>query len=442
MKLHAMPSVDRASLIKVLEQYAGQVQPSLQLQQCAAESFHHLYFFHHGYNTDVRLDDFVAALSSVSGLAALNAWGYRGSPNTAGGPALRQLASWLLAQLAHKSPADITLQLNAFLERNSVELEEVLILWGLNPQEPVDLGRGIRLVPTKVLRPHPITDLIHQIRLPEQSLLNNSYYTQHIRPRAALVRTVHHEPILLPQDFSSEAPRLEPDLQEVVDALPLLRKGPISPVFHYFAGPVELPFVGAGGWSGQEIRGSYHFDVQESPISAGVEYVRCYVLMNPVERKPFRIALASLATADELTARGNGFALGRAAVEIGMALESVLSEEGEGNDSLSFKVQMRGASWLGGVASERLANMRALKDIYSMRSKVAHGGELKTIRRGRRSVLAPVPWGGEKIPADEALSRSGDLCGKIIGTLISNRAIADWNRFVLTGEKTPLIPSS
>ena len=110
------------------------------------------------------------------------------------------------------------------------------------------------------------------------------------------------------------------------------------------------------------------------------------------------------------------------AIELGIALESLLLTELEPQTPLSFQLRLRGALLHGGTGSERVNTYDLLNDIYDMRSKAAHGGQLK-VREKFRS--------GETIPTKDRLRQGMELCACLIRALAENKKRPNWKSLIL-----------
>jgi hypothetical protein len=207
-------------------------------------------------------------------------------------------------------------------------------------------------------------------------------------------------------------------------------------MFHYFRGPVELPIVGGFlGMGGQELFWAHHFEVPESGIGGEIQAVRPLIGMSTADRAKFRIPMNSLNVAQDMIRRGDVYHLGRGAVELGTALEALLSNKTEDNDALTYKVKMRGSAWLKGSDGEKAENMRIVAALYKMRSKVVHGGaiQMTAARHGCRPQPAPVKIGAAELPVSEFMRRSKDIVVRTFGALLTLGKIPDWDCYLLTG---------
>jgi Apea-like HEPN len=80
------------------------------------------------------------------------------------------------------------------------------------------------------------------------------------------------------------------------------------------------------------------------------------------------------------------------ALDLGIAIESVLEVD---QPDVSYKVRQRGTLLLGGTSDEKKDTFEHLKELYKLRSKVAHG-----------STLPPtVPVNGQQIATDQFFKR-------------------------------------
>jgi hypothetical protein len=136
----------------------------------------------------------------------------------------------------------------------------------------------------------------------------------------------------------------------------------------------------------------------------------------PIAEKPvLRVALSRL---NQASRRNNDV---DKALDLGIALEVVLLHELQPDrGELSFRIALRGATFVGGTHVDRVANMRLLKDAYGVRSGAAHSGKVPAQTRGR--------------PTVEVLKDVSQLCAVIARRLIERGSFPDWDvDFVLGG---------
>ena len=101
-------------------------------------------------------------------------------------------------------------------------------------------------------------------------------------------------------------------------------------------------------------------------------------------------------------------------IDLGIALESFYLQDIGNHPELGFRLRLRAAWYLAEDQSDRRAIMKDLGDVYSLRSKAVHTGDVGS----RRDFAALLETGQQ-------------LCRQSIVKVIRNGAFPDWNRLVL-----------
>ena len=108
-------------------------------------------------------------------------------------------------------------------------------------------------------------------------------------------------------------------------------------------------------------------------------------------------------------------------IDLGIAFESLYLPSNN-VDQLTFQFRLR-ASWhLGEDKAHRGKLMDEFREIYSLRSKAVHNGELPQRAKIRR---------GESVPMSEFIPRAQDLCLKSIKKILEDGEFPDWKSLVL-----------
>ena len=108
-------------------------------------------------------------------------------------------------------------------------------------------------------------------------------------------------------------------------------------------------------------------------------------------------------------------------IDLGIAFESLYLPSNN-VDQLTFQFRLR-ASWhLGEDKAHREKLMDEFREIYNLRSKAVHNGELPQRAKIRR---------GESVPMSEFIPRAQDLCLKSIKKILEDGEFPDWKSLVL-----------
>jgi len=311
--------------------------------------------------------------------------GYSGSFQRSGKPGgwskvlFWEEAQWLLREGAKGTPERALDRLQSFVQENSVPLQRVGALWGLHPASPVPLTDSLTLVALAELEPSDAQTALmssdvggaHTFRLP--------------KPRAALVHKFLHRPVY--RRAGDPAPVFTWDdkyfISDLALVLVLLADAPVLCVAEWYQTLPSVPVLGAGfGWGASlgEPRITQEILPRVYDADRASRHVRAFLALEPAERHRLLVALRRLNLA-WLRERPSDIAL-----EVGIALEALLTEPGDPNDSISYRLQIRAAVLLGGSAPERDAIAAQVSRLYALRSAAVHGTDIDWHCRGPETV--------------------------------------------------------
>jgi hypothetical protein len=111
------------------------------------------------------------------------------------------------------------------------------------------------------------------------------------------------------------------------------------------------------------------------------------------------------------------------AIDLGIALEILLSGGLNGNQELTHRLSVRGAWVLGQNPGERLDTMKALRSLYDMRSTAVHTGRISS----------PIKYAGRKISVFEAPDEGARLCNDLIKTIVARGEWPSWDNVIMGG---------
>jgi ribosomal protein S18 len=115
-----------------------------------------------------------------------------------------------------------------------------------------------------------------------------------------------------------------------------------------------------------------------------------------------------------------------AAIEFGISAEALLTQDRDANAPISFILRARGTLLLGGTSDERKDNYRTLRDLYDLRSTVAHEGSIVDVGTSPLSASAR-----EKLQQAIKKARlSEQVCTDLITAIIRRGNFPDWDQLM------------
>jgi hypothetical protein len=406
-----------------------------------------------------------AELRKYKEIADLEGGIINNSPSSNSGPlTVDAFAHWLLAQSRFRPPADCLTELLETVRRNSSPILEIIPIWGMSPKLRFELGDGLSVIPIAELPPSRLKDLMTGKRRHAFSfeIANSSP-----RPGAAIVKETIHGPIFegprseaaLRSDRQSQlmiavlrAPTPEArhqimeelartmDLQkaarestsiarlaeELSEVIALLVPKPIFVLGQWYQRPQNAPLVGSvGAYSGPKNDPPFHTEIKQEdyPIEEIQSLVAQYRALDESIRKRLRTPLNRLNQGRRNLETGD---LEAAAIDLGIAAEALLTQDRDADASISFVLRARGTLLLAGTPNERKDNYTTLRDLYGLRSKVAHEGTLVD-----RSAIPFSETAAKRLQdATQKANSSRLICTKLITTVIRRAEFPDWDQLM------------
>jgi len=387
------------------------------------------------------------------------------SPSSNCSISMESFAQWLVAQARGASPQDCISRLQTALEENSGPLLEIVPIWGISPKQEISLGEGLRIIPIEALPTSKLKDLFTGLKRHRFSfdVANSSP-----RPGAAVVKETVHGPIYERNDAPSavqsrmhgelmlqtlmaksaeerdhamrtmaemmdplkaarESTSIYPDAEELVCVVALLTPKPIFPLGQWYQRPASLPIVGRlGGYSGPTNEHPFyiHIEKQDYPVQEIESLVASYLALPLATRKQLRTPLKRLNQGRRQLAHHTAES---AAIDIGIAAEALLTQDRDHDAPISYLLRTRGTLLLGGNSEVRRRNYDGLRDVYNLRSKVAHQGDLVD-----RSQLIHSEDARKKLrEATKALEFGQRLCAEMIQRIIADGKYPSWDNLTL-----------
>lgn len=109
------------------------------------------------------------------------------------------------------------------------------------------------------------------------------------------------------------------------------------------------------------------------------------------------------------------------AIDLGVALEVILSGELSGNQELTHRLSARGAWMLGRDPNERIELARWFRSLYDLRSKAVHTGK----------VDGSVKVGSNKLYVGDVLAMGFKLCNNLLQTIVECGNWPNWDRITM-----------
>jgi len=351
---------------------------------------------------------------------------YDAAPNSRGielTGGIRGLARWLIEQGRRSSPEMALERLLKVVRENAVDEYEVVTLWGFTLSASTQVFEDIHLVPLEA-----VPDSTQKLRVVQGfgHPLNG--------PQSALYRHFRFGPILDPALPNVGAPLMESISQEektqtmrkIAAVLPALIDGPVVPVINWFeSDETASPFAGAKG-AGRDFR-QFGLPVPAIVVDGArvADHVAAYLKLPNTVVDSLRIPLARLNSAKSEALEEE--TLPDAFIDLGIALEALLSMEKDPTTEIGYRLAMRAAILRGGDAAFRLGTCTVLKSAYDSRSAVAHRGKLtKKKITGRVGPADP----------DAFFAEAAALTQELLGIVIKLGDIPDFDGLLLDGAAT------
>jgi hypothetical protein len=352
----------------------------------------------------------------------------------------------------------------AILEKNESQLLEIVPVWGIAPRVTIDLGEGMKIVPIQELPPSRLKDLFmgkkrHQFSF---DIANSSP-----RPGAAIVKETIHGPLYEPSSSSAaaasrqqselllrflsapdeadkqavlaelgelmdplkaarESTSIYNDAEELVTVVALSTPQPIFPLGQWYQRPIDLPLVGTlGGYSGPTNDHPFYIpvDQQDYPVDEIEDLMQRYRRLDPTTRKRLRTPLSRL---NQGRRQHTYHTVEAAAIDLGIAAEALLTQDRDRDAPISFILRTRGTLLLGGSPEERRSSYAALRDLYDLRSKVAHEGLIVD----RTNILNSEREQARLREATTKVLAGEEVCKALIRKVIDLGAFPSWDELM------------
>jgi Apea-like HEPN len=310
-----------------------------------------------------------------------------------------QVCGWLLTRAQTIGVDSAIKELKSFFKKDEVVYVEVFALSGCKPPKSINIG-SIQIMDWSAI---PDSTTKNSIARASWQIGGGS------PPTAALVRK--HSRKLKFHDTAGSVGHSFTDVDELLDlarCLLITQKIGVKPIYHWIAPLIDVP-LSAGGVS---IYGQTNMFVpvdssQWSPKKIN-NMAANFRKLDPKFRERLRLAI------DRLGLSIQNFNPVSAALDLGIAAESLLLEND--NQEIKHKFALRAAKFIGGGLDEKKKNFETMKEVYDLRSSVAHSGQIRKNRQEK---------------AREIISEGQSLTISVLEKLVKNREGPDWDTMAL-----------
>jgi hypothetical protein len=341
-----------------------------------------------------------------------------------------KFAHWLLAQSRYRAPEECLNDLLDTIRRNESPITEIVPIWGISPKSPLDLGNGWMVVPISDLPRSPLKDLLMGKKRHQFSFeIPNSF----ARAGAALIRETKHGPLyegpvsVRTAEFQGRAEPfgVGPRAQEIAGVIALLTPKPIFVLSRWYQRPENTPLLGRiSEYPGPNRDRPFYVSIEPQDYATAdiTSLIGRYESLSGDVRKRLRTPLARLNQGRRHLECGR---VEDAAIDLGIAAEALLTQDRDKDAPISYVLRMRGTLMLGGTPDERRQNYGKLRDLYDLRSRVAHAGSIvddpMSHSAGARAQLAE---------AKERCKSGQRICTELILAVIRHGSFPDWDQLV------------
>jgi hypothetical protein len=373
--------------------------------------------------TDVGIEPtifnaYVAELKADADMAAFDGT-FANVPHGGGvSVGLPSIARLLLAQaIVTKDVEGTVKRFGAKIAENTTDATAVMAVSGIKVNEAVQLGTHTTLIPMTNLAPSP-----------QRGMALGQQPFGALGPRfavpCALITKFRYGPVFYrpksPQPPEEMAAHVATEnahslLAEASDLLALLGVYPRYHMYWVQADDWLMSSGTTGGWQFSSTGEHFGQDIVV-PRAEAEALGAAYFALHPQQRgKMLRIPL------DRLGRAGRERDFADRAIDLGIALESLLLHDIKDHGELSFRLSLRGAWLIGASGIERREIQSSLKRLYDLRSRSVHSGFVEPSAK-----------------TGNTISRATEICKALIQKVIELKCNVDWQTIVVGGNSVPL----
>ncbi len=333
----------------------------------------------------------------------------------------QRVASFLISKVRETGSTSLAVDwLEKILATNKAAGQRIIALWGITVSDKVHLTEELDLVPISKLPESGMKDKLLNYPYERMSAPTLPFES----PKTALVCRVTVDPFIAhysqESHDTSDNPYIKREnfIDEILLALTVV--GPCTPIryiswFQFEDVDLEDARLGqAINYSIPEIMPRFikNYGIWELAI-AQLTISQYFQLQGKVKKK-VQIALQRL---NQAMRRSN---VGDQAMEVSIALESLLSDGGSEN---TYKIGLRSSLILGGEPINMLHIRAIVGGAYILRSSLVHDG--------KASETITIKGEGNK-KSKEVVDEAILICAKIIGRVLELQEIPNWYEFELS----------
>jgi hypothetical protein len=291
----------------------------------------------------------------------------------------------------------------------------ILAISGIKVEQEIDLGSGVSLVPFDfipdciVKECFKLTDKIIQDPRTTISVMPGTRTSE-----SALIKKIAIKPKSHKQEEGTVY-RLDTEkLYQVCDCLTLVTNSSPVPLASWTVLENWVPCSSMlqCGWGGQgfDRTNISTYKLTQKNCEDASSIIRKYFELNKNIQDLLRISLQRL----NLSRRRNS-PVDRA-IDLGIALESLLLHDGTPDAQISFPFRLRGAWLLGQDGTSRRNYYKLFKELYELRCKAVHNGRFDTKFSKK---------------ANDLLKKGDELCIGVIAWILEHKRMPNWEGLVL-----------
>ncbi|MGO9172974.1 MAG: hypothetical protein ACLP7P_13565 [Rhodomicrobium sp.] len=317
------------------------------------------------------------------------------------------LAAWLITRARSTGSHQALSDLARYMEVSDIPCEAAVVVSGLEPEFSHEMGSGISFIPWTELRLSSQKQSVHErfvfggrFNMPTGVLVREIIFKKRYVSQADYMEALSHKKVDS-IDYWTE-------LHDCLMCLALI--GPSAPQViaswvtaaewaPIFFGSMQLPHL-EGIATSQKL--------SAEGFRVGRELFKNFGSADAKFQKHLRLVMQRLIRASRRVTPVD------AAIDLGISLESLYV--GNKKDELSYRLRLRAARLLGNDKAHRKESFNLLKDVYDLRSKAVHTGDIDAKPKGGRSV-------------QETLQAGLSLAAETARRFIVDRKIPDWDDF-------------
>ncbi|PRX27792.1 hypothetical protein B0G75_11313 [Paraburkholderia sp. BL18I3N2] len=325
----------------------------------------------------------------------------------------------LIAQAIERGVDQAIASMDAFLAAESNRCIDVLLLEGVSVRETTEIVSGIFLCPLSAVPSSTLQTYLRFRGTPQPALpfsMSHLLDEEERKPGAALYSIREAKPKLLDKLPSFSHPADTPTIYQVADILTVA--GPSSPVvFKSYSELADGEFMkGHVGFSWGRARNETRVFTSRELSAENLDELRSvadkYSNLSPSVKKKLQVPLHRLNEAVK-----HQDSVDRA-LDLGIALESLLLAHQPSKEQLSLQFRLRGAWLLGRNGQHRAELFDTFNKLYSYRSFAAHSG-----------AVAPTKTSAEEVK--KTLASGLRLCGQAICKIVEEGGFPEWDGLVV-----------